>query len=394
MRAEWNFPEATVKALLWLNSAEVEETARDQIYNLMELPFACHHVAVMPDVHAGYGMPIGCVLATKNVVIPNAVGVDIGCGMLAARVILPETVKVRQHQEDLRREILARVPVGRTWHDKPFNGDYMPNLAQGMVLKKQYDQARHQLGTLGGGNHFIEVQLDEHGNVWVMIHSGSRNLGKQVCDYYNKWAKDDNAIHFSKVGPEKDLAFFHREHNGFDEYVTEMTYAVEFAKSNRAIMMRLVLLAMKKVFGESSIPTGQYSDICHNHMAIENHMGKNVCVHRKGAAGPYWNNKIGIIPGSMGSKSYLVQHTGKAISFLTTSHGAGRSMSRAKAKATLTLAEEQKKPEQLGVVHGLKNSNDLDEAPSSYKDIAEVMKNQSDLVSVVKELTPILSIKG
>lgn len=382
---------ANIPAFLWIDPDTLEDQAKLQILNLMCLPFA-KHVAIMPDCHSGYGMPIGCVLATDNVVIPNAVGVDIGCGMIAAKFVY--TGDVRQYLADLRAEILKRVPVGFKWHSRPWHHDYMPKLAQGMVLKDQYERARKQLGTLGGGNHFIEVQLDTHDNVWVMIHSGSRNLGKQICDYYNEWAKEDNAMHFSQVAPEKDLAFFHRDHNGFDEYITEMTYAVEFAKSNRAMMMRLVALAMQTIWPNAVIPSGQCHDICHNQMTVENHFGKNLCVHRKGAAGPYRGDKIGIIPGSMGSKSYLVEHTGEVTSLLTTSHGAGRVMSRAAAKKNLDFAAEQKRLEQLGVVHGLKNTNDLDEAPSSYKDIDEVMKNQSDLVSIVRELTPILSIKG
>lgn len=389
-KAVWDFPDANAKAFLWLDPDTLEDSAKQQIFNLMELPFA-KHLAVMPDCHSGYGMPIGGVLATDNVVIPNAVGVDIGCGMIAAKFVF--TGDIRQYRADIRAEILKRVPVGFKWHQKPWGHDYMPKLMQGMVLKKQYERARKQLGTLGGGNHFIEVQVDQHDNVWVMIHSGSRNLGKQICDYYNEWARDDNRMHFSQVSPDKDLAFFHRDHNGFDEYVTEMQYAIEFAKSNRAVMMRLVMQAFQTIWPNTVIPGGQCHDICHNQMTIEHHFGKNLYIHRKGAAGPYRGDRIGIIPGNMGAKSYLVQHTGEVTSMLTTSHGAGRVMSRAKAKKTLDLAEEQRKLDEIGVLHGLKTKNSLDEAPSSYKDIDEVMARQQDLVKVVTELTPVISVK-
>jgi tRNA-splicing ligase RtcB len=394
MRAELYKEGDTVGAKLWVMPDTLESQCHNQLKNLMRLPFAVNHIAVMPDAHCGYGMPIGCILATDNVVIPNAVGVDIGCGMIAARLVgLPALNIVRSHLRELRALIRQAVPVGRNWHDEPWGIDTMPKLMQGVVIGKQFDRARHQLGTLGGGNHFIEVQVDQHDDVWVMIHSGSRNLGKQVADYYAEWALDDNAQNYSQVPRSADLGFFCREHNGFDEYVTEMNYCVQFAKDNRAVMMRAILRCFGELWSDARISSGQVHDICHNHMSIENHFGRNLCVHRKGAAGPYRGN-WGIIPGSMGSESYIVSHTGERLSYLSTSHGAGRRMSRKRAKSDLNLRDQQAILDEMGVVHGLNGRGNLDEAPSAYKSIDEVMANQVDLCNIEVVLTPILSIKG
>ncbi len=384
-------------AKLWAHPASLDSRCHNQLKNLMALPFAVQHIAVMPDAHCGYGMPIGCVLATDNVVIPNAVGVDIGCGMIAVRLKdLPSVAEVRPWLADLGGLIRNRVPVGRNWHDEMCEVQEMPDIhaAPLSVVSKQWDRARHQLGTLGGGNHFIEVQVDEYGDIWVMIHSGSRNLGKQVCDFYAKWALDDNALHFSSVPRSADLGFFRRDHNGFDEYVQEMNYCIDFAKKNREKMMWAVLKAFQEIWPKVMISGQHWFDMCHNHMSIENHFGRNVCVHRKGAAGPYRNGSRGIIPGSMGSKSFIVSHTGEKMSYLSTSHGAGRRMSRKKAKEELDLEAEQKHLNELGVVHSLRGRGNLDEAPSAYKNIAEVMANQVDLCNIETVLTPILSIKG
>ena len=394
MKAEWNLDDGYRDTKFWVNPMSLGEKCWEQLRNLRRLPFAVRHIAVMPDAHVGYGMPIGAILATDNVVVPNAVGVDIGCGMLVARFSHLPAGLVRGQGENLRALIKQAIPVGRNWQKEPWGIDYMPNLTQGTVVGEQYDRARHQLGTLGGGNHFIEVQTDEHGDIWVMIHSGSRNLGKQVADFYSQWAKDDNLQNFSMVPAAADLGFFRRDHNGFDEYVTEMNYCVQFAKDNRAIMMRAIQRAFQALWPDTCISSGQVYDICHNHMSIENHLGRNVCVHRKGAAGPYRNGRFGIIPGSMGSKSYIVSHTGEKMSYLSTSHGAGRPMSRTDAKKTLDLKAQQKILDDLGVVHGLKTQKGLDEAPAAYKDIEEVMANQADLCNIEVELTPIISIKG
>ncbi|MCK5600533.1 RtcB family protein [Candidatus Pacearchaeota archaeon] len=396
MKATLQKQDDIVPAKLWVDPAELESQCHNQLHNLRVLPFAVQHIAVMPDAHCGYGMPIGCVLATDNVVIPNAVGVDIGCGMIAVRLKdLPGVDEVRSGLQHLQYLIQEAVPVGRNWHEKMCGHDDMPTGMQScLIVGKQYDRARHQLGTLGGGNHFIEVQVDAEGDIWVMIHSGSRNLGKQVADHYAKWALDDNAMHFSSVPRSADLGFFRRGHDGFDEYIQEMNYCIEFAKKNREAMMWAVVKAFHEIWPETMVAGQHWFDICHNHMSIENHFGRNVCVHRKGAAGPYRNGVWGIIPGSMGSKSYIVSHTGEKLSYLSTSHGAGRRMSRRRAKEELDLEAEQKHLDELGVVHSLRGRGNLDEAPSAYKSIAEVMANQVDLCNIEVVLTPILSIKG
>lgn len=385
-------------AKLWVDPVTLDSKCHDQLRNLMALPFAVGHIAVMPDAHCGYGMPIGCVLATDNVVIPNAVGVDIGCGMIAVRLCsLPAVNEIRPKLIELGRLIHDRVPVGRNWHKEMCRHDEMPVINGAIsshVVSSQHDRARHQLGTLGGGNHFIEVQLDEHGDIWVMIHSGSRNLGKQVCDYYAKWALEDNAQHFSQVPRSTELGFFHRSHAGFDDYIQEMNYCIDFAKRNRAKMMWAVVKAFQVLWPETMVSGQDWVDICHNHMKIENHFGRNVCVHRKGVAGPYRNGVLGIVPGSMGSKSFIVSHTGEKLSYLSTSHGAGRTMSRKKAKENLDLEAQQAILDDLGVVHGLTARGNLDEAPAAYKNIDEVMANQADLCNIETVLTPILSIKG
>ena len=382
-------------AKLWAEPVSLDSKCHDQLKNLMRLPFAVQHIAVMPDAHCGYGMPIGCILATDNVVIPNAVGSDVGCGMVAVRLVgLPNPAEVRGMLQNLRALIKQAVPVGRNWHDEMCRHDEMPTGMQScLIVGRQYDRARRQLGTLGGGNHFIEIQVDGCGGIWVMIHSGSRNLGKQVCDHYSRWAKEDNVKHFSQVPPSADLGFFRHGHDGFEEYIEEMDYCIDFAKRNREKMMWAVLKAFQAIWSDTAIDNGQVHDICHNHMSIENHFGRNVCVHRKGAAGPYRDN-WGIIPGSMGTKSYIVSHTGELMSYLSTSHGAGRPMSRTHAKKTLDLKAQQKILDDLGVVHGLNTQNGLDEAPGAYKDIDEVMANQVDLCNIEVVLTPILSIKG
>jgi tRNA-splicing ligase RtcB len=390
MRAELK---GKTPAKLWIEPTSLESACHNQLKNLMALPFAVFHIAVMPDAHSGYGMPIGCILATDNVVIPNAVGVDIGCGMLAAKLVgLPNVDKVRGMLKNLRALIKQAVPVGRNWHKDAWSETFMPDLPKGPVVMDQYERARHQLGTLGGGNHFIEIQVDSHGDIWMMIHSGSRNLGKQVCDHYADWAKTDNAKRFSQVPPSADLGFFHRSHKCFDQYITEMNYCVQFAKDNRTAMAYAVLKAFSTIWPDAAIHSKHVYDICHNHMSIENHFGRNVCVHRKGAAGPYRPyDTWGIIPGS---KSFLVSHTGEKLSFRSTSHGAGRRMSRKKAKENLNLRDQKAILDELRVVHGLKDRSGLDEAPSAYKSIDEVMANQVDLCNIEVVLTPILSIKG
>ena len=373
---------------LWLDDIEPEALA--QARNLANLPFVHRHVAIMPDAHSGFGMPIGGVLAADGVVIPNAVGVDIGCGMCAvptnlASVSVDELKVIMSH-------IRRLIPVGFKKHNKPQNEHLMPKRAALQpVVQSQYDNATHQIGTLGGGNHFIELQKGSDGVVWIMIHSGSRNIGKQVADHYNIIAKQLNKRWHVEVPLQHDLAFLPLDSKEAMQYIDEMNYCVEFALANRLLMMDRVKEAVGEVMG--SVTFGDVINIAHNYAAMEHHFGRDVIVHRKGAtrAG---KGEVGIIPGSMGTKSYIVSGLGNADSFESCSHGAGRLMGRKQAQRNLSLEEQVEILDARGVVHGVRHQRDLDEAPGAYKDIDVVMNNQRDLVEVLVELHPLAVVKG
>ena len=383
---------------------EIEENAMEQIDNLVRLPFVFNRVAVMSDCHSGFGMPIGGVLATKGVVIPNAVGVDIGCGMCAVKTSLTEidTETLKKIMGEIRKVI----PLGFNKHDNGQDECLIPyRLLSEMIEKypvvsKEYNNALKSLGTLGGGNHFIEIQKGSDGYIWIMIHSGSRNLGKQVADYYNKLAVELNRKWFSDVPKEWELAFLPVDSEEGQSYIREMNYCVDFALANRQLMMDRIMEIFKNIIGSdfNNITSEEFNDvdiinIAHNYAKIENHFGENVWVHRKGAT-LATENTIGIIPGSQGTKSYIVKGKGNKESFMSCSHGAGRKMSRTQAIEELDLEKEIKILDDLGVIHGIRNKEDLDEAPSSYKNIDEVMENQKDLVEILVELTPLAVIKG
>ena len=383
----------TTVVKMWLT--DVEENAYRQVTNLASLPFVYHHIALMPDCHAGMGMPIGGVLPTKDVVIPNAVGVDIGCGMRAVktnvRAAMIEEVFLRKI---IMRGIRERIPLGMDHHEEKQDEKYLPtgfDIDRLPVVKRQYVSIHHQVGTLGGGNHFIELQKDEEGWLWIMIHSGSRNLGKQVGDHYNERVKWFNGLYYSKVEPELQLSFLPLKTPEFNSYWDEMTYCVAFAKCNRSLMMErieeVIFDALPDVEFEPAI------DIAHNYAAWENHFGHNCIVHRKGAVRAR-EGETGIIPGSMGTRSYIVEGLGNPDSFMSSSHGAGRAMSRTQAINTLCLDDEIKKMDAKGIVHGLRNQRDLDEAASAYKDIDKVIALEADLVKIKTKLEPIAVIKG
>jgi len=386
---------------MWLD--DIEEGALEQAKNLANLPFAFKHIAIMPDAHQGYGMPIGCILATKGVIVPNAVGVDIGCGMCAVKTSLKEidTDTLKKIMGEIRKV----VPVGFNHHKEkqdeslmPDKMNYFPEVYDGIVYQ-EYQNALTQIGTLGGGNHFIEIQKGSDGHIWIMIHSGSRNLGFKVANYYNKLAIELNEKWHSQVPKKWELAFLPTDSKEGQVYIKEMNYCVDFALANRKLMMDNVLLSFIRTLNLSKeneiIPKLdlEFINIAHNYAKLENHFGQNVWIHRKGATQAY-KNTIGIIPGSQGTKSYIVQGKGNEDSFKSCSHGAGRRMSRTKAKKELNLEEEIKKMNKLGVIHGMRNINDLDEASSAYKDIQQVMKNQENLVDILVELTPLAVIKG
>lgn len=366
---------------MWLD--EIEDEALNQAKNLAKLPFAFKHIAIMPDSHVGYGMPIGGVMATDQVIVPNAVGVDIGCGMTAWKSDIKEI-----DEETLKKytgEIRKAVPVGFNHHKEKqeWKGfDEAPDLE---VIQKELENAKYQLGTLGGGNHFIEIQKDEEGFIWVMIHSGSRNFGlKTATEYHNK-AKAMCERWLSDI-PDRDLSFLPMDTKEGKDYLVAMNYALDFAYANRRLMIdRVVSIIGKDRFA------GEPINIHHNYAAMENHFGKNVLVHRKGATKATLG-LTGIIPGSMGTSSYITEGLGNPESFMSSSHGAGRKMGRGQAVKTLDLAHEQELMK--GIVHGLRDSKNLDEAPSAYKDIDVVMENQKDLVKIKTKLRPLAVIKG
>lgn len=368
---------------LWLD--DIEDGALQQARNLANLPFVYKWVAIMPDSHQGYGMPIGGVLATKGVIIPNAVGVDIGCGMGAVQT------SIKGIDTDTLKAIMGRVreavPVGFNHHKEAqaWEGfDHAPDLP---IIQQELTSARRQLGTLGGGNHFIEFQADENGNLWVMLHSGSRNFGLKVAKVYHREAQALCERWYTQL-PDKDLAFLPVDDTYGQEYLAAMSYCLEFAQASRDHMMSTILGIVGEVAGGQEV---RRVNIHHNYAAMENHYGENVWVHRKGAT-RVRTGEAGIIPGSMGTSSYIVEGLGNPESFCSCSHGAGRRLGRKEAGRVLDLAGEQAKMN--GIIHGLRNVSDIDEAPGAYKDIDVVMANQSDLVKITTRLHPLGSIKS
>lgn len=376
---------------LWLD--DIEAGAFAQAKNLANLPFVFKHVAVMPDAHQGYGMPIGGVMASEEMVVPNAVGVDIGCGMCAVRTSLtaisPEKLKA------VLTEIRRTVPLGFKHHQHKQNASLMPRtdipLAELPVVASQFQSALTQLGTLGGGNHFIEIQKGNDGHVWLMVHSGSRNLGFKVANHYNRLAIELNKRWGSKIPSNWQLAFLPVHSQAGQQYLREMQYCIDFAFANRKIMMErvkdAVLAVAAPVFFEPMI------NIAHNYAALEEHFHREVMVHRKGATRAR-EGELGIIPGSQGTPSYIVRGKGNKESFASCSHGAGRKMGRKQAQRQLNLEQEKRRLDDQGIIHAVRSVGDLEEAAGAYKDIDEVIDNQLDLVEVVVELRPLAVVKG
>jgi len=368
---------------MWLD--DIENGALQQAKNLANLPFAFKWVAIMPDSHQGYGMPIGGVLATSQVIIPNAVGVDIGCGMVAVQTSL------REIDTDTLKQIMGKarnaIPVGFN-HQKEAQAwdgfDHAPDIP---IIQQELSSARRQLGTLGGGNHFIEIQRGDDGFIWLMIHSGSRNFGLKTANIYHKTARALCEKWQSDL-PDKDLSFLPMDIKEGREYYDAMSFCLKFAQANRALMMKRLTEIVSDITGAA---VRDEINIHHNYAAFEDHYGRNVLVHRKGAT-KATSGLRGIIPGSMGTSSYIVTGLGNPESFESCSHGAGRKMGRKEAARTLDLEEEQRK--MTGVIHGLRSTKELDEAPGAYKDIDVVMKNQRDLVNISVKLIPLAVIKG
>lgn len=378
---------------IWTN--DVDEKAMEQIENLTTLPFLHHHLAIMPDVHAGMGMPIGGVLACEDAVIPNAVGVDIGCGMCAVKT----NWKVSDIPTDiLRKEIMRgirnQIPLGMNHHKQSQDEKYLPqgfDIDKMEIVKHRQQAILHEIGTLGGGNHFIELQKDEEDTLWIMIHSGSRNLGKLVGDHYNNIAKNLNKLWHSVVSPDIRLPFLPRGTKEFGAYWNEMKYCIEFALCNRKLMMQRIEEVIS--YAIPGIEFEPMINIAHNYAAMEHHFGKDVIVHRKGATLAQ-EGVIGIIPGSQGTASYIVEGLGNPDSFNSCSHGAGRVLSRKAAIRTLDMASEVAQLEAKGIIHAIRCQDDMQEASGAYKDIEDVIANESDLVKVRTRLLPVAVIKG
>ncbi len=383
----------------WCNT--LEEGALTQAINLSNLPFAFKHIALMPDTHQGYGMPIGGVLAAKDYIIPNAVGVDIGCGMCAIKTKFQDELS-KEAVMSIMAGIRQVVPMGVGQnHSTPCNDSEMPKMHGTDFVMQIYDAAKYQMGTLGSGNHFVELQRDEENYLWIMLHSGSRKFGKSICDHYNAIAKKLNQKYFSTVDPRHDLAFLHLHSVDGEDYYRDMMYATEFALLNRSKMMDAIMEVLqdciskyeKKTLLFDEVNEQSLVNIHHNYAALENHFNHNVIVHRKGATRARFG-ETGIIPGSQGSSSYIVEGLGNNDSFTSCSHGAGRQMGRKQAQRTLNLEAEIKRMDDQGIVHGMTSTNDLDEATGAYKDIDIVMEEQKDLVKILYKLRPVASLKG
>ncbi len=396
---------------VWLKSEkDLEASCLEQARHLMQLPFLHKWVCLMPDTHAGMGMPIGGVIAAKDVIIPNAVGVDIGCGMAYVGTNIP--VKVLKETmtgngnlfQGMVGDILRNIPVGFSHHKTPMPCYTMDQALEEMSryekegeLLGQLEAGYFQIGTLGGGNHFIELQEDDNGYLSVMIHSGSRHFGKSVCDYFHQKARELNNRWYSQVPDEYRLAFLPVDTKEGRAYLDWMNLSMAFARENREKMILAVKAVLEKWIGRHTDLTLEYQDEInchHNYAALENHYGENVWVHRKGAvrAG---NGELTVIPGAMGSYSYVVMGLGNPLSFCSSSHGAGRAYSRKGAMAAFTCEEVMVDLKDQGVILGKKNKRDVaEESRFAYKDIDEVMANQGDLVIPVKRLRTVGVVKG
>jgi tRNA-splicing ligase RtcB len=379
---------------------EVEASALTQLKNLSRLPFInSNGVACMPDVHAGIGSTVGTVIATEKAVIPAAVGVDIGCGMNAVRLSLKAS-DLPDNLKPLRDEIEKRVPLGaggRLQKEEDLNERYkrLPDtdfyLCQNLneIAGEYWKKAGPQLGTLGSGNHFIEVCIDENQDVWIMLHSGSRGIGNMIGTHYIAKAKRKMEKFFISL-PDDDLAYFPEDTEEFNDYMAAVGWAQNYALENRRLMMEQVIEAMKQSIDKPFTITQEAINCHHNYVEKENHFGRNMWVTRKGAIRARAGD-LGIIPGSMGQRSYIVRGKGDLQSYCSCSHGAGRVMSRAEAKRRFSLADLVKQTEG---VECRKDEDVIDEIPSAYKDIDQVMANQTDLVEVVHQLKQVLCVKG
>lgn len=388
----------------WTDGVELEDSARAQLVNIAKMPFIYKHVAVMPDVHWGMGATIGSVIATKGAVIPAAVGVDLGCGMIAQRTTLTAS-DLPDDLGPLRSSIEAAIPHGRTdnggdndrgaWHVVPpaIESEFYSHMVHYLLPKGErlWKRAAKQLGTLGTGNHFVEVCLDEEQRVWIMLHSGSRGVGNILATEYITKAKAlASKYYYEQYLPDKDLAFLPEGTPEFKDYVEAIEWAQNYAYVNRTIMLdaatRALAQSVSKPFAMDDVAVNCH----HNYLSRESHFGQNVLVTRKGAVRARLGD-LGIIPGSMGAKSFIVRGKGNPDSFMSCSHGAGRRMGRNEAKKRITMDEFNAA---MGSVESRRDADVLDEAPQAYKDIDAVIAAQSDLVEVAHTLKQVCCVKG
>jgi len=419
MEQDYNFIDGVhVGIKAWTKGVQMEDAARQQLLNISSLPFIHSHIAVMPDVHYGLGATIGSVIATKGAIVPAAVGVDLGCGMFAQRTSLVAS-DLPDNLHALRSNIESKIPHGRTnnggqgdrgaWHNVP--DDVYKRLTPSLTalsaitekhpkLQRAAQRAANHCGTLGTGNHFVEVCLDEEQRVWIMLHSGSRGIGNAIGTYFIEHAKKDMQRWFINL-PDQDLAYIPQGSELFDDYCLALKWAQDYAHINRQVMMdaamRALIESVPKPFtcDCESVPKPFTCDCesvnCHhNYVNWERHYGENVMVTRKGAVSAQ-KGQFGIIPGSMGAKSFIVSGKGNPESFCSCSHGAGRSMSRTAAKKKFTLKDHEIA---TNGVECRKDADVIDETPMAYKDIDDVMKAQESLVDIVHTLKQIVCVKG
>ena len=396
---------------IWLEKEQdLEESCLEQALHLAQLPFLHKWVCLMPDTHTGMGMPIGGVIAAKGVVIPNAVGVDIGCGMAYVKTSIPvkalkETMTGSGNLvQGIVGDILRNIPVGFAHHKTPMPCYTLDRAMEELSLYEmdsellgQLEAGYFQVGTLGGGNHFIELQEDEEGFLSVMLHSGSRHFGKSVCDYFHQKAREQNCRWYSQVPDEYRLAFLPVDTPEGRQYLNWMNLSMDFARENREKLMLAVKAVLEKWIGRYTDLELKYEgeiNCHHNYAALENHFGENVWVHRKGAVRAR-KGELTVIPGAMGSYSYVVRGLGNPESFCTSSHGAGRAYSRRGAMEAFSCEEVMVDLKNQGVILGKKNKKDVaEESRFAYKDIDRVMENQKDLVEPVRRLRTIGVVKG
>ncbi len=390
----------------WTSGVSFDEKSKQQMRNVARLPFIYKWVVAMPDVHTGIGATVGSVIPTSGAIIPAAVGVDIGCGMMAVRTTL-NAGNLPENLRNVRSAIEQAVPHGRTddgrkndrgaWGELPDNVvSIWAELAKGyQAILSKHPKARganaeNHLATLGTGNHFIEVCLDEQDRVWFMLHSGSRGVGNRIGSYFIELAKEDMRKWFINL-PDTDLSYFPQGTEHFKEYIEAVEWAQNFARCNRELMMQNILRAVKAVPEIPPFEAGVEAVNCHhNYVAWENHYGKNILVTRKGAVRARTGD-LGIIPGSMGARSYIVRGLGNKESFESCSHGAGRTMSRTEAKRRFTVQEH------VAATAGIECRKDegvIDETPAAYKPIEAVMEAQKDLVEIVYTLHQVVCVKG